>query len=354
MHEQNYTLVTNFILLGLSSNPRTRIILFYVFLIIFASILIGNALIITVTMTNRSLQTPMYFFITNLALLDICYPLSFVPKMLIDLLFIKKTISFAECAAQMYISLSLGITECIMLAVMAYDRYIAICYPLHYTTIINRSTCVKIASSTWICGFLISSSTVSLTLTTKFCGNNEINHFVCEVPEVLSLGCGNTTVIEFFLFVSGIVILMVPVIFISVSYIKIVRAILKIKTSAGQQKAFSTCVSHMMVVTLFYGSSMATYMKPRSRSSPATDKKIAVFYGIITPMLNPLVYTLRNKEKTFQDFYQTVYSSQSHGSELDIDAFLRSQDLPRVSDSQLETLNSDVSLEEVKIGHYGS
>ncbi|KAM4626947.1 LOW QUALITY PROTEIN: olfactory receptor 13D1-like [Discoglossus pictus] len=296
MYWQNYTLVTRFILLGLSSNPRTRIILFYVFLIIYAIILIGNTLIIIITVTDKSLQTPMYFFLTNLALLDICFPSSFVPRMLIDLLFTKKTISFPECAAQMYISLSLGETECIMLAVMAYDRYIAICYPLHYTTIINRSTCVKIASSTWICGFLLSISHVSLTLTTKFCGNNEINHFVCEVPEVLSLGCGNTTVIEFVIFVVGVIILVIPITVIIISYFKIITAILKITTSARQQKAFSTCVSHMMVVTLFYGSCMATYMKPKSRSSPATDKTVGVFYGIITPMLNPLVYTLRNKE----------------------------------------------------------
>ncbi|KAM4626949.1 LOW QUALITY PROTEIN: olfactory receptor 2K2-like [Discoglossus pictus] len=237
----------------------------------------------------------MYFFITNLALLDICFTSSIVPRMLIDLLFTKKTISFAACSAQMYISLSLGETECIMLAVMAYDRYIAICYPLHYTTIINRFICIMIASSTWICGFLLSTSHVTLTLTTKFCGSNEINHFLCEAGS-LSLGCGNTIVIEFVIFVVGVIILIIPVTFIIISYIKIIRTILKITTSVGQQKAFSTCVSHIMVVTLYYGSCMATYMKPRSSSSPATDKTIAVFYSIITPMLNPLVYTLRNKE----------------------------------------------------------
>ncbi|XP_053568974.1 olfactory receptor 2B6-like [Bombina bombina] len=293
---KNETLVTEFILLGLSSNARTQIVLFVVFLLIYLVILIGNFLIIIVSISDKNLQTPMYFFLTNLSFLDICYSSSIVPRMLRDLLSLKKIISFQECAAQMYISLSLGETECILLAIMAYDRYAAICYPLHYTTIINRSVCIKIASGTWICGFLLSISHVALTLNVKMCGENKIKHFLCEVPGVLALGCGDVSVIESVIFLVGVVILMIPVTFIIISYIIIVSAILKISSTDGKQKALSTCGSHMMVVTLFYGTAMAIYMKPRTSSSPDADMMIAVFYTIITPMLNPLIYTLRNKE----------------------------------------------------------
>ncbi|KAM4626923.1 putative olfactory receptor 2B8 [Discoglossus pictus] len=296
MDRENETVVKEFILLGFSINPEINIALFLVFFIIFVIILIGNILIIMLTMTDNSLQTPMYFFLTNLSFIDICYSSSIVPRMLSDLLSTKKTISFQECATQMYFSLSLGEAECVLLAIMAYDRYVAICFPLHYTRTINRSACVQLASGSWICGFLLSIYLVIVTWNVNLCGHNKINHFLCEVPEVLSMGCENIMIIELAIFIVGIIILMVPVTFIIVSYIKIITAILRIASSAGRQKAFSTCGSHMIVVTLYYGSTMATYMKPRSSSSSDTDKSIAVCYTIITPMLNPLIYTLRNKE----------------------------------------------------------
>ncbi|XP_053546346.1 putative olfactory receptor 2B8 [Bombina bombina] len=296
MYVKNNTVVNEFILLGFSNNPQTQIILFLLFTIVYLIILVGNFLIITVTLTDKNLQTPMYLFLTNLSFLDICYSTSTVPRILRDLMSTKKAISFGQCAAQLYISLSLGETECILLAVMGYDRYIAICYPLHYTAIFNRTTCIRIAAGTWICGFLLSICHVALTLNVDLCGNNKINHFVCEVPEILSLGCENIILIEFVIFLVGVIILMIPITFIIISYIRIIIAILKITSSAGQQKAFSTCGSHMIVVTLFYGSAMAAYMKPHSKSLSDTNKIIAVFYFIITPMLNPLIFTLRNKE----------------------------------------------------------
>ncbi|XP_063788376.1 olfactory receptor 5AR1-like [Pseudophryne corroboree] len=296
MSWKNQTVVTEFILLGLSSEPRTKIILFFVFLYVYIIILIGNISIITLILSDVSLHTPMYFFLCNLSFVDLCYSSSTVPRMLKDLMSVKKTISYAECAAQMYISLSLGENECILLAVMAYDRYVAICYPLHYTTIMSKMVCVRLSISTWICGFLLSISHVSLTLSVDLCGNNEINHFLCEVPEILSLACENILFIEFIIFVVGVIILMTPVTFIVISYVQIIVSILKIASSAGQQKAFSTCGSHMMVVTMFYGSAMAAYMKPRSSSLPGTDKLIAIFYFIVTPMLNPMIYTLRNND----------------------------------------------------------
>ncbi|KAM4626920.1 putative olfactory receptor 2B8 [Discoglossus pictus] len=293
---KNDTVVSEFILLGLSSNPKIQSVLFFVFLIIYTVILTGNSLIIAATITDKGLQTPMYFFLTNLSLLDLCYSTSIVPRMLRDLLSVNKNISFIECIAQIYISLTFGEAECILLAVMAYDRYVAICYPLHYTTIINRLVCIRIAAGTWLCGLLLPIPLVAVTVNVNLCGKNEINHFECEIPGIISLGCGNVAILEFMVFVAGVIVLMIPVTFIVISYFKIIRAILKIATAAGQKKAFYTCGSHMIVVTIFYGSCMATYMKPGSTHTPETDKMIAVFYTIITPMLNPLIYTLRNKE----------------------------------------------------------
>ncbi|KAG8544990.1 hypothetical protein GDO81_021514, partial [Engystomops pustulosus] len=296
MSLKNESSVAEFVLLGLSSEPGTRTILFISFLIIYVTILIGNLLIITVTTTDKSLQTPMYFFLTNLSLMDICVSSTSVPRMLKDLLSVKKTISYAECVAQMYISLSVGECECILLAVMAYDRYIAICYPLHYAAIINRSACIRIAIGNWICGFLLSICHIMLTININLCGHNEINHFLCEVPELLSLSCENILLVESVIYVVGVLILIIPVCFICMSYTRIIHNILKFSTLAGQKKAFSTCASHMMVVIMFYGSAMAVYMKSRSTASPDIDKIITIFYFIITPILNPLIYTLRNKE----------------------------------------------------------
>ncbi|XP_075464533.1 olfactory receptor 10A7-like [Ascaphus truei] len=287
--------VSEFILLGLSSHPKTQVALFVIFFVIYLIILLGNSLIIVLTITDTSLQTPMYFFLTNLSFLDICYSSTTVPRMLKDLLSVKKTISFVDCAAQMYISLSLGVTECILLAIMSYDRYIAICYPLHYTTIMNRSGCMRIAVGTWVSGFFISILHVAFTLNLPLCGHNVINHFLCEVPGILSLGCTDTFINEIVIFTLGVIVLMIPVSFIFISYCRIIVILLKM-TSSGRKKAFSTCVSHMMVVTLFYSTAMSMYMKPRSNYSPERDKMVAIFYTIITPMLNPLIYTLRNRE----------------------------------------------------------
>ncbi|KAM5151846.1 olfactory receptor 5AR1-like [Mantella aurantiaca] len=296
MSLKNNTVLIEFILLGLSSNPKTQVILFLTFLLGYMIILIGNILFIILIITDNKLHTPMYFFLSNLSFLDLCYSTSTVPRALRDLMSVKKIISYTECATQMYISLSLGETECILLAIMAYDRFVAICYPLHYTTIISKMVCVKIAACTWLCGFLLSISHVALTLNVDLCGNNKINHFLCEVPEILSLSCENIILVEFIIFVVGVIILLTPVTFIVVSYIKIILSILKIASSAGRRKAFSTCGSHMIVVTIFYGSAMAAYMKPRSSSIPGTDKVIAIFYFIVTPMLNPIIYTLRNND----------------------------------------------------------
>ncbi|XP_063788398.1 olfactory receptor 2B6-like [Pseudophryne corroboree] len=293
---KNNTDIMEFILLGLSSEPRTQVILFFIFLLVYMIILIGNISIIILIWSDISLHTPMYFFLGNLSFVDLCYTSCTVPRMLKDLISVKKTISYAECITQMYTTLCLGQSECGLLAIMAYDRYIAICYPLHYTTIMSKAVCVGLTIGIWLCGFIFSTSLATLTLNVNRCDNKEINHFLCQVPEVLSLGCENISFIEFVVFVESVILLLIPVTFIIITYSQIIICILKIKSSAGQRKAFSTCGSHILVVTIFYGSAMAAFMKPRSNSQPSTDKFIAIFYLIFSPMLNPLIYTLRNND----------------------------------------------------------
>ncbi|KAM9311421.1 olfactory receptor 2B6-like [Gastrophryne carolinensis] len=312
---RNDTVVKQFILLGFSNDPTVQTILSVLFSGMYIITLIANSLIILATIMDSKLQSLMYVFLTNLSLVDIFYSSSVVPRMLRDLLTAQKTILFAECIGQMYVCLSVGVTECLLLAVLAYDRYIAICYPLHYTTIITRAACIKMAAATWNCGFFVSISYVAITLNVDFCGSNIINHFLCEMPEILSLGCGKVATGQFVLFISGIVVQCVPISFIIITYIIIVKAIFKISSSAGRRKTFSTCSSHIMVVTLFYGPGMANYMKPPNTSSSShTGKLFAVFYTVVTPMLNPLIYTLRNKEVAFalrKVFTQNILCSQT-------------------------------------------
>ncbi|XP_078539810.1 olfactory receptor 2G3-like [Lissotriton helveticus] len=296
MERLNHSSVTEFILLGLSSDREIQIILFVVFLPIYISIIVGNILILVAIRLEPQLHTPMYFFLSNLSFLDICYSSMIAPKMLENFLSEKKTISYVGCAAQMYLSLSLGETECILLAVMAYDRYIAICYPLRYMTIMNKHVCIRIAAATWVCGFVLSVLHVAFTLQVPLCGHNQINHFECEVPAVLRLACADVTLIGVIIFVVGIIILMIPIAFILVSYIRIIVNIMKIRTAKGRYKAFSTCASHITVVVLFYGTAMYIYMKPQSNDTQDTDKIVTVCYTVITPMMNPIIYTLRNKE----------------------------------------------------------
>ncbi|KAM9311432.1 olfactory receptor 2D2-like [Gastrophryne carolinensis] len=293
---KNDTVIREFVLLGLSSHHIVQIALFVIFLIMYCIIIIANFLIILATTTDSKLHTPMYFFLTNLSMVDILLSSSIIPRMLKDLLAAKKTILFGECVAQMYIFAIMGGTECFLLALMGFDRYMAICFPLHYTMIINRAACIRIAAGTWLSGIIAPILHVILLWNVDFCGNNEINHFFCEVPEILALGCGDVTSFELVVSIPGIIVFILPVSIIAITYIKIITAILKISSSVGRNKTLSTCTSHIIVVTMFYGSAVVSYMKPKSKSSPDTDKLFAIFYTIVTPMLNPLVYTLRNKD----------------------------------------------------------
>ncbi|XP_073510825.1 putative olfactory receptor 2B8 [Phyllobates terribilis] len=289
-------IVEEFILLGLTSQRNIQIVLYVVFLAFYVISLIGNIMIITLRGVSPRLHTPMYFFLSNLSFLDIWYTSSIVPKMLINFLSVRKSISFNGCVAQMFIHLSLGGTECYLLLTMAYDRYVAICTPLHYTSIMHTVLCIKMATSSWAGGIINSIVHTVFALQLPYCGPNVINHFFCEVPSVLELACADISLNKTVIFFFAMLVVMGPFFLILITYGYIISNILKIRTSVGRRKAFSTCASHIIVVSLFYGTIIFMYMRPGSTHVVNQDKMATLFYSVITPMLNPLIYTLRNKD----------------------------------------------------------
>ncbi|XP_040271708.1 putative olfactory receptor 2B8, partial [Bufo bufo] len=296
MITNNFTTVEEFILLGLTNKKDLQILLFIVFLTCYIVCLIGNIIIIWISSTNPRLHTPMYFFLRNLSFLDIWYTSSVVPKMLINFLSVKKTISFDACFIQLFIHLSLGGAECYLLLTMAYDRYVAICSPLHYTNIMHPTLCIKMATASWVGGIANSIIQTFNTLQLPFCGPNVINHFLCEAPILLELSCTDTTFNKNIIFFCAIVVAVVPFFFILITYINIIFSIMKIRTTTGRKKAFSTCASHVIVVTLFYGTIFIIYLRPGTIHVSNQDKMATLLYSVLTPMLNPLIYTLRNKD----------------------------------------------------------
>ncbi|XP_015269515.1 PREDICTED: olfactory receptor 2G3-like [Gekko japonicus] len=285
-----------FILLGVADRPHLEKLLSALVLICYVMTLFGNTIIIVVSRLDPRLHTPMYFFLSNLSFLDLCYTTSLGPHMLVNFWRKRKTIKYAACAVQLYVSLSLGSTECLLLASMAYDRYAAVCQPLRYTVIMSHSICSKMATVSWVIGFSHSLVQTVMTLKLPFCGNNRIDHFFCEVPALLRLACVDISVNEAVLSASCIVILLLPLGLIIVSYGYITVAVLRIRSAEGRHKAFSTCASHLTVVSLFYGSAIFSYLQPPSNYSHDQGKMMSLFYTVVAPMLNPLIYTLRNKD----------------------------------------------------------
>ncbi|XP_031232876.1 olfactory receptor 2A12-like [Mastomys coucha] len=245
---------------------------------------------------DTQLHTPMYFFLCTLSLLDMSYVTTTMPQMLVHLLAHSQTISFDSCWLQMFVFGGLGTSESILFVVMAYDRYVAICYPLRYTVILNWSLCIWLASGTCICGFLSALLHTFFTMRLPYCGPNKINHYFCEGPSVRSLACMDTHLIEMVDLVLSVFVVLTPISLIVASYIHIAKAILKIKSTQGRCKAFSTCASHLTVVTFFYAPATYIYMRPNSSYSPERDKQISLFYNVFTALLNPVVYSLRNKD----------------------------------------------------------
>ncbi|XP_060112256.1 olfactory receptor 10C1-like isoform X1 [Heteronotia binoei] len=293
---ENETNLNEFILVGFSHLAELQILLFLLFLMTYLVTIIGNMLIILLIKCNPSLQTPMYFFLVNLSFLEICYTTSVVPQMLIHLLTEQKTISKSGCAAQMYVFTILGLTECCLLAAMAYDRYVAICHPLRYTVIMNHQVCSQLAVASWVTGISVEVAQTAWIFSLPFCGSNLIQHFFCDIPPLMKMACTDTSKNENVLLAISVLFIMGPFMLIILSYIQIIYTILKLPSAAGRRKAFSTCSSHLMVVTLFYGTAIFTYLRPKSSHTMGSDKMIALMYTVVTPVLNPIIYTLRNKE----------------------------------------------------------
>ncbi|XP_039081543.1 putative olfactory receptor 2B8 [Hyaena hyaena] len=296
MEQKNGSSFTGFILLGFSDRPQLERVLFVVFLIFYLLTLLGNTTIIALSRLDPHLQTPMYFFLSNLSFLDLCYTTSTVPQLLVHLRGADKSISFGGCVAQLFFSLGLGCTECFLLGVMAFDRYAAVCRPLHYTVIMHPRLCALMASASWFIGFANSSLQTVLIFLVPLCGRNKIDHFFCEIPPLLKLACVDTIVIESEVFSVSVVVLLIPVALITYSYGRIVRVVLRIKSAAGQRKAFRICGSHLTVVSLFYGTAIYAYLHSSNNYSQEKGKFVSLFYTIVTPMANPFIYTLRNKD----------------------------------------------------------
>ncbi|KAM4847467.1 olfactory receptor 13D1-like [Urocitellus parryii] len=294
MERTNWTEI-EFILQGLSEYPRIEKLLFVLCLVMYLVILLGNSTLIILTLLDSRLHVPMYFFLGNLSFLDIWYTSSFIPSMLIHFLSEKKTISFTRCVIQMSVSYTMGSTECVLLAVMAYDRYVAICNPLRYSIIMSKALCIQMAALSWSLGLLNSLIETVLAVRLPFCGKNIINHFVCEILALVKLACTDISLNEIVIMLGNIIFLFSPLLLICISYIFILSTVLRINSVEGRKKAFSTCSAHMTVVILFYGTILFTYMKPKSKDS-AFNKLITLFYGVVTPMLNPIIYSLRNAE----------------------------------------------------------
>ncbi|XP_058382876.1 olfactory receptor 10AG1-like [Diceros bicornis minor] len=293
---ENLTELMEFVLLGFADVPRLQWFLFALFLIIYIIILMGNGTIFLITKLDPALQAPMYFFLGNFSFVEICYVSVTLPRMLTNLWTQRRTISLVACAAQMCCILVLGATECFLLAVMAYDRCVAMCKPLHYPLLMSHKVCAQLVAGSWVSGVPVQVGQTLQIFSLPFCGSNHINHFFCDIPPILRLACGDTFVNEFMVYIVAVLFVTVPCLLILISYGKIISTILKLPSATSQSKAFSTCSSHLMVVTLFFGSAIITYLGPKKSHSAGTDKVLSLFYTIVTPMFNPMIYSLRNKE----------------------------------------------------------
>lgn len=296
MQWTNDSRLLGFILVGFSDQPQLELILFGVILFLYFMTLLGNSTIILVSLLDSKLHNPMYFFLSHLSFLDLCTTSSIVPQLLVNLGSSDKSITYGGCVVQLYVSLALGSTECVLLAVMSYDRYVAVCRPLHYAFVMHPRVCSILASMAWLSGVTTTLIQSTLTLQLPFCGNRKVDHFFCEVPVLIKLACVDTTFNQAELFVASVLFLVVPLSLILMSYGNIAQAVLKIKSAIGRRKAFRTCSSHLMVVIIFYGTIIFMYLQPAKSRSKDQGKFVSLFYTVVTPMLNPLIYTLRNKE----------------------------------------------------------
>ncbi|XP_057585597.1 olfactory receptor 8H1-like [Hippopotamus amphibius kiboko] len=296
MGRSNITQVSDFILMGLTDSEELQLVLFMLFLLIYLITVLGNAGMMLIISLHLQLHTPMYFFLSHLSFLDLSYSTVITPKTLENLLMSTKHISSLNCFIQMYFFAFLGTTECCLLSSMAYDHYVAICNPLHYPVVMSKICCCRLVFGSYLVGSLDSFVNALCMSRLHFCDSNVIYHFFCDEPAILALSCTDTHDIEIIIFFFAGLTLIVSLITIFVSYVSILSTILKITSTSGKQKAFSTCASHLLGVTIFYSTTIFTYLKPTKSYSLGKDQIASVFYTIVIPMLNPLIYSLRNKE----------------------------------------------------------
>nr|XP_008506976.1 PREDICTED: olfactory receptor 11G2-like [Equus przewalskii] len=292
----NSSTITGFILLGFPCPREGQILLFLLFSVVYLLTLMGNGSIICAVRWDQRLHTPMYILLANFSFLEICYVTSTVPNMLANFLSDAKVISFSGCFLQFYFFFSLGSTECFFLAIMAFDRYLAICWPLHYPTLMTGRLCTNLVVSCWVLGFLWFLIPIIIASQMSFCGSRIIDHFLCDPGPLLSLTCRKAPMVELVFSMLSPLPLIIPFLCIMCSYALVLRAVLKVPSAAGRRKAFSTCGSHLAVVSLFYGSVLVMYGSPTTEHEAGTQKIVTLFYSVVTPLLNPVIYSLRNKE----------------------------------------------------------
>ena len=294
--EANQSQIAEFILVGFQLSEDLELLLFVIFSLLYTINLLANGMILGLICFDPRLHSPMYFFLSHLALIDIFYASSNLPSLLANLAKHKKTISFVPCNLQMLLIFSFGSVECLILLAMSYDRYVAICHPLQYTVIMNWRVCSILAVACCVCGFALALVQVILLLRLPFCGPQKVNHFFCEIRSVLKLACGDIRINEMFLFADGVLILVGPLALMLVSYMRILWAILKIQSKEGRKKAFSTCSSHLCVVGFYFGIAMIVYMVPDNSQREEHLKILFLFYALFNPLLNPLVYSVQNAQ----------------------------------------------------------
>ncbi|XP_003476262.1 olfactory receptor 6C70-like [Cavia porcellus] len=293
---KNHTREIQFILLGLTDNSQLQIVIFLFLLLNYILSVIGNFTIIALTLLDSHLKTPMYFFLRNFSLLEISFTTACIPRFLTVMITREKTISYNGCISQLFFYIFLGATEFFLLAAMSYDRYVAICKPLHYTSIMSNKVCHQLVLSSWVTGFLVIFPPLTLVLNLDFCASNVIDHFICDASPVLQLSCTDTQLLESIAFFLAVVIIIVTLLLVILSYSHIIKTILKFPSAQQKKKAFSTCSSHMIVVSITYGSCIFIYIKPSAKERITVSKGIAVLNTSVAPLLNPFIYTLRNQQ----------------------------------------------------------
>ncbi|XP_037669419.1 olfactory receptor 10J1-like [Choloepus didactylus] len=295
MKKENHTLVNEFVFQGFSSLHEYKLMLFFVFLILYLLTLVGNVIIVTIISIDHHLHTPMYFFLSMLSTSETVYTLVIVPQMLSSLIGLSQPISLAGCATQMFFFITLAINNCFLLTAMGYDRYVAICNPLRYMVIMNKRVCAQLVLGAFSIGLLVAIIQIFSVFRLPFC-DRQVAHYFCDILPVIKLSCVDTTLHDIINFIISSLVIVVPMALVFFSYILIISTILKIASAEGRKKAFATCASHLTVVIIHYGCASIAYLKPKSENTRDQDQLISVTYTVFTPLLNPLVYTLRNKE----------------------------------------------------------